>query len=501
MRCAALLAMAVPLASAFAFQSEASTRLAEARKELFANRYSKAADLYSALVSREPENADAYYGLVRALLGAHRAPEAYRYADQALEHAPKSGSAENAAGLTSFRKGDLVRAEAHFRAALKLNSDDPAGLQGLASIYSVLSKFKTARMLLLKAYSISPDDPSLRVAYADSLKGAEHVEALERILASLDRDSEEAKRLRFHIAFEKAAPGRELRRLSSPYAATQIKLFKSMTGFPYPSGLTVSVQLNQKLTLKLRVDASLSGISIGPGAAKSAGLIPVGEGIDVKGEGVQKPEIASGYLASEVRIGNVTFADCPIEVFRGAGNGPFDGSIGMELFRQFIVSIDIPGQSLSLVARPEGPGDPQEPTDASDVVPAGFVRLLRFGSAVALSTSLNDHPPALFLLSTGSNTNVIDSGLAHRLSLFYRDDRARVTGGQGQIPNIYRANNMTLTFAGYRHRNASLIGLDLHNTREQIGMELGGSLGMPVLYELKITVDYREGIIRTEYVP
>ena len=60
MRCAALLAMAVPLASAFAFQSEASTRLAEARKELFANRYSKAADLYSALVSREPENADAY---------------------------------------------------------------------------------------------------------------------------------------------------------------------------------------------------------------------------------------------------------------------------------------------------------------------------------------------------------------------------------------------------------------------------------------------------------
>jgi len=501
MRSAVLLVLAVPLTSAFAFQSGASSPLAEARKELFANRYAKAAELYAALVSREPGNPDAYYGVVRALLGSHRAPEAYTYAEQALERAPQSGGAENAAGLASFRKGDLARAEAHFRAALRLNLDDPAALQGLASVYSVFSKYKTARNLMLKAYSLSPDDPSLRLAYADSLKGVERVEALVRILASLDSDSEEAKRLRFQIALDRATLGRELRRLKSEYVSTDLKLFKIMSGLPYPSGVGVRVQLNQRVTLKLMVDSSASGISIAPHAAKSAGLIPLGEGIEVLGDGVQKPEISFGYLASEVRIGEVIFADCPVGVFRGAGYGIYDGSIGMDLFRRFIVSIDLGGANLSLVAKPERSGEQQDPTDAGDAIPAGFVRLLRFGSDVALSTSVNGHPPAIFLLETASNINVIDSALARQLSLFYRDDRARVRGAQGQIMNVYRARDMALTFAGFRHRNVSLIGVDFHNTRERDGVEVAGSLGMPVLYELKLTIDYREGIIRTEYVP
>jgi Flp pilus assembly protein TadD len=501
MRSAVLLVLAVPLTSAFAFQTGASSLLAEARKELFANRYGKAAELYAAVVSKEPGNPDAYYGVVRALLGAHRAPEAYAYADQALEHAPQSGGAEDAAGLASFRKGELTQAEVHFRAALKLNLGDPGALQGLASIYSVLSKYKTARDLMLKAYSLSPDDPSLRQAYADSLNGAERVEALERILASLDADSEQAKQLRFQISLDRATLGRELWRLKSNYASTQVNLFKIMTGLPYPSGVGLRVQVNQRLILKLIVDTGASGISISPHAAKSAGLIPLGEGIEVKGDGVQKPEISFGYLASEIRIGDLIFADCPIGVYRGAGYGIYDGSIGMDLFRRFMVSIDLTAPNLSLVARPEGAGEQQDPTDAGDVIPAGFVRLLRFGSDVALPTSVNDHPPAIFLLEMGSNTIVIDSAFARRLSLFYRDERARVRGAQGQIPNIYRAKDMTLTFAGFRHRNVSLFGLDFYNTRERDGVELAGSLGMPVLYELKLTIDYREGIIRMEYVP
>jgi len=173
----------------------------------------------------------------------------------------------------------------------------------------------------------------------------------------------------------------------------------------------------------------------------------------------------------------------------------------MDLFRRFIVSIDLGGANLSLVAKPERSGEQQDPTDAGDAIPAGFVRLLRFGSDVALSTSVNGHPPAIFLLETASNINVIDSALARQLSLFYRDDRARVRGAQGQIMNVYRARDMALTFAGFRHRNVSLIGVDFHNTRERDGVEVAGSLGMPVLYELKLTIDYREGIIRTEYVP
>ena len=314
------LGLAIPIASSHAFQSAAPNPLAEARKELFAARYTKAAELYSALLAKEPANPDAYYGMVRSLIGANRAPEAYEYAEQALQRAPQKGGTEDAAGLASFRKGDLDQAETHFRTAMKLNVNDPAALRGIASIYSVVSKNKTARDLLLKAYSLSPDDPALKLAHADWLKGPEHVEALEEMLASLEQSSDEAKRLRFQIAVDRATLGHNLRRLTSRYESTQLKLFQILNGLPHERGVGLHVQLNHLVTLKLILDVSASGISIAPGAAKRAGLAPLGaEGIEVKGIGDQKPEIASEYLASEIQIGNVALADCPIFVFRGAG--------------------------------------------------------------------------------------------------------------------------------------------------------------------------------------
>jgi len=212
MRSALLVALAVPLTSALAFQVAAPDALTEARTELFAARYAKAAELYSALVAKEPAVPEAYYGLVRALLGARRAAEAYTYGEQALQRAPQTAAAENAAGLALFRKGELAKAETHFRAALKLRANDAAALAGMASIYSVVSKNKTARDLLLKAYALSPDDSALMLAHANSLKGSEHIQALERVLALLDPASEEARNLHAHISVDRATAGRELRR-------------------------------------------------------------------------------------------------------------------------------------------------------------------------------------------------------------------------------------------------------------------------------------------------
>jgi Tfp pilus assembly protein PilF len=69
--------------------------------------------------------------------------------------------AETAAGLASFRHGDLDQSERHFRAALKSDHKYAGALAGLASIYSTISKFRTARDLRLDAYRASPADPEL----------------------------------------------------------------------------------------------------------------------------------------------------------------------------------------------------------------------------------------------------------------------------------------------------------------------------------------------------
>jgi len=112
------------------------------------------------------------------------------------------------------------------------------------------------------------------------------------------------------------------------------------------------VQFNQGQSFRLILDTSISGISLAPKAAKQAGLQVLDtEGFEAKGLGDERVDTAFEYLASEVRVGSVTFADYPITVLREAKTANYDGAIGMQAFRQFIVGIDIPELELSLDAR------------------------------------------------------------------------------------------------------------------------------------------------------
>jgi tetratricopeptide (TPR) repeat protein len=499
MRSVVLLARVVPVTSTFAFQIGADP-LTEARAELFAARYTKAAELYSALIAREATNPEAYYGVVRALIAAHRATEAYSYAEQALQRAPQTAGAEDAAGMAMFRKGDLVGAESHFRSALKLKSNDARALFGMSSILSTVSKYKTARDLALKAYSLSPDDPSFMRAYADSLEGPKHIEAIERLLASLDPGSDEARILRVHISVDRSASGRELRRLTSTYESTKIKLFRIMNGPTRQRGVGLHVQFNQGQSFRLILDTSISGISLAPKAAKQAGLQVLDtEGFEAKGLGDERVDTAFEYLASEVRVGSVTFADYPITVLREAKTANYDGAIGMQAFRQFIVGIDIPELELSLDARLGGPSAQREPTDASDTIPVGFVRMFSFNGFPALPTSINGKPPVFFTILAGSNFNAIDSAAARESSQVYRDNHALITGVQGKVAQVDRVNDISLAFAGFRQENLNLAAIDLVKRSDQAGVDLAGSLGLPALDHMKLTFDYREGILRMEY--
>ena len=467
LRATTLVALLVPFACAWAFQAPAADELTQARAALTAGRFTQAADLFAVVIAKEPANAEAYYGVVRALLGARRPAEAYTYAEQGLQRAPENALTEDAAGIALVRKGELVKAEAHFRAALKLRANDPAALQGMAAIFSILSKYKTSRALTLQAYSQAPNDPELMRAHANTLKGAGRIQELERVLALLDPASEDARNLHALIAAEKAAAGRELRRLITPYESTRLKMFWIMDGLNKRRGVNLRVQINRRQTLRLLLDTGSSGISIAPKAAKKMGLQVLGP---------------FQYLASEVRIGDVAFADYPVAVFRGAQSPNFDGVIGADVFRQFVVGVDFAGLELSLDMRPGALSDPDEPTDAADTVPAGFFRVLRFGSHLALPTSANGEAPVIFLVDSGTTENMIDSAVARK-------------------SQVNRADDISLAFAGVRQSNPELTATDLTKISDNMGVAFAGILGMPALSQMKLTIDYREGAIRMEAQP
>ncbi len=473
----------------------------EAQRELFAARYKEAVTLYRRLVERQPSEGQSWYGLVRAELGFHHSHEAYAAAEEALTRAPQSAGAQTAAGLAMYRRADLAKAEACYRAALKLDPDYPGALSGLASIYSAVSMFRSARDLRLKAYRLSPKDPDLMVSYANTLKGQDHIAALEAAVALLDPASDEARHLRIHIANDRALGDRKLRRLISPYETSRMKLLRIMDGPSRLIGVGISLRLNQKQTVRLLLDTGASGIALSPRMAEKAGLQVIsGEASEAKGIGDQKAPASVAYLASEIRTGSIVFADYPISVFKSAQTSDYDGLIGADVFEPFLVKIDFVQLTISLEARPDGSAEkPDEPVDWKDPLPPGFHKIYRFGDHLAVPTLINEKRAALFLIDSGSMLNLIDTEIAGEVTKVSADSGMRVKGIQGKVDRTSRAGRISLLFAGFRQDNPELLAISLEKMGDSMGVRLAGILGMPVLWNLAATIDYCRGAVRLEY--
>jgi Flp pilus assembly protein TadD len=491
----------ISASSAQAFQTAAPDLAAQAQKELFAARNDYAAILYQKLIDQEPARGEAYYGLVRALLRAHKPHDAYTAAALGLEKAPQTAGAQVAAGMAAFRRGELTQADQYYRAAYKIDPKNAGALVGMASLFSMVSKFKASRELMLQAYVYSPDDPTLMAAKANSLKGAEHIAALEKVLAAYDPESDEARAVRAHIATDRAVGDRKLGRLASPYESSTIKLFRLMDGPRRVRGIGMHVRFNDRETARLLLDTGASGISLAPKLAEKAGLEVLGhESSEMKGIGDARSQDTLRYLASEVRIGNVSFADHQVSVFRSAQSPDYDGLIGADVFQRFIVGIDFADMELTLEPRQKtAPGQNDEIEDADNEPAPGFVRAMRYGNHLTIFTSLNQHPKKLFLIDSGAALNLIDKDLAREAAPVHSDDRIGVRGVQGAVEKSSVAEHVELTFAGFRHDNPDLVAINFDKLSDSAGMGVAGILGMPVLGDFKLTIDYRNGTVKFEF--
>jgi Flp pilus assembly protein TadD len=488
--------------SAQAFQTAAPDLSAQAQRELYAARNDYAATLYQKVVDQDPSRGDAYYGLVRALLKSHKSHDAYTAAAQGLEKAPQTAGAQVAAGMAAFRRGDVAQAEQYYRAAYKIDPKNTGSLIGMASILSMVSKFKAARELMLEAYRYSPDDPTLMMAKANSLKGAEHIAALEKVLAIYDPESDEARALRAHIANDRALGDRKVRRLTSPYESARIKLVPLWNGPKHLRGMGLRVRFNERENATLLLDTGASGISLSPSLTEKARLEVLGrESHEAKGIGDERSQDSLEYLAPLVQIGDVTFENYPVAVFRSATTQDFDGLIGADVFQRFLVGIDFEKTELTLDTMPKlepaAAGDELE--DAGNEPAPGFYRAMRYGDHLTTFTSVNQRPAKLFLIDSGASVNMIDEEVAREAAAVRSDGTVWVRGIQGKVDKTSVAEHVSLAFAGLRHENPSLLAINFDKLSDSAGMGVAGILGMPVLLHLKLTIDYRNGTVKMEY--
>jgi hypothetical protein len=204
-------------------------------------------------------------------------------------------------------------------------------------------------------------------------------------------------------------------------------------------------------------------------------------------------------LASEVRIGDLTFADVPISAFAQSGSlNVDDGLIGADFFGRFLVDLDLVHGKMSL--DPFGQPPPEVAGDSGNSLPAGFTRAFRIGNHLSLMTAVNGNRGNLFLLDTGSSSNLIDAAVARETSKTYGDDLTKLRGIQGTVDKVRRAERVELMFAGFRQENPDLLAFDMSRMSDDIGVRLSGILGMPVLGLLRVTIDFREGAVRLEHI-
>jgi Aspartyl protease/Tetratricopeptide repeat len=520
--------------------------LAAADQLYRAGKFAEAEARYRALLDTESKLVSAQVGLVRALLRQQKIDEALDTVNSALTAQANSAALLAAKGDVQFRRAEMSDAELSYLAAKKLDRHEVHAYLGLARLYRSYSMYRTAYGELQIAHEIAPDDIEVQRAWLGMLPRKERLAALEAYLAgSHPDDEEETKRMNEYLGFLKATADKPVHAcgLVSKVEQTETKL-ETMYAEDSRSirGIGLSVKLNDR-NVHLLLDTGAGGIMVSRTVAEKAGLTRISA---VHYGGIGDKGLRGGYtaIADHIRIGELEFQDCVVEVSDQRSLTGDDGLIGADVFGGYLVDLDLPGERLKLSPLPKRPEDavapkslnsegeeqanaeqkedsateqtskePQSSAPGSDtprrlprdryVAPemVNWTKVFRFSHAILVPTSVNDSKPVLFGLDTGAFSNILSLRVGQRVGKVSSDYRDRVGGLSGEVNKVYSSDKATLTFGHFRQSNLGMVTLDLSNVSRLTGTEVSGFLGFAMLRRLEVELDYRDGLVDFKYDP
>ena len=529
--------------------------LAAADQLYRAGKFAEAEASYQSLLNTDSKLVSAQVGLVRAMLRQQKVDEAFDAVNAALAVQSNSAALLAAKGDVQFRRAEMSDAELSYLAAKKLDHKEVHAYLGLAQVYSSYSLYRTAYGELQIAHEIAPDDIEVQRAWLGMLPRKEKLAALEAYLGDPHPDNEEeTRRMTEYLEFLKATADKPVHacRLVSKVEQTETKLEtmeaddgRRRRGISMPRRIGLSVKLNNQ-NVSLLLDTGAGGIIVSRTVAENAGLTRLSA---LHFGGIGDRGLQSGYtaVADHIRIGELEFQDCVVDVISQASLAVGDGLIGANVFGDYLVDIDFPGMWLKLSPLPKHPEDIVPPTSlnsegeeqanaeqrdqkessATERTPKeqrsspqdsqttprlprdryiapemnSWTKVFRFGHAILVPTSVNDSKPMLFELDTGAFSNILSLRAARQVAKVGSDYRDRVKGVSGEVRQVYSSKKATLSFGRFRQSNLGIITFDLSNVSSQTGTEVSGFLGFEMLERLELKLDYRDGLVDFAYDP
>ncbi len=511
-----------------------SDPLKDAQHLLRTGKFDEALQKYQQILQAQPKSVDAYVGITRSYLKLGKVEEAQQTVAKAKD-VVVSSSLQVVEGEVEFRQGRIGDAEKRWASVINGGNAEPRAYLGLARVRAAIGMHRTAKATIDRAHALDPQDPDIQRFWIDTLNREARVKYLELYLAGEnDEDTDGRKDTQIYLDYLKAREKDPDRRchLANKVTSTETPLVAQLLDPQHLRSYALTVALNGHKT-KLLLDTGASGLLVDRRVAEKAGITKVS---DWKVGGVGDKGSSDSYLgyADSIKIGDLEFRDCDVEVLEKRSVLGDDGLIGSNVFEDFLVDIDFPHQKLKLTPLPLPPNatapeislatdrgdsgprsEPTQPNSSSTDKPLstdlqfqdryigpemkGYSPVFRFAHHLLVPTKIGNAPSKLFLLDTGAFNNAISPAAAREVTKVHGDSETFIEGLSGSVKKVYSADKLTLEFGHLRQANEDMTSWDLTKLSEEDGTEVSGFLGFVMLHLLDIKIDYRDDLVDFEF--
>jgi predicted aspartyl protease len=413
----------------------------------------------------------------------------------------------------------------------------------------------SARSRIIVAHQIDPGDPEIRSAWIGTLPLKQRISEFESYLSSPNGgDADDLRHIHEYLDHLKklSVEPRKPCQLVSQITTAEIPFAPIMADATHIQAFGLDVKLNGH-TSRLQIDTGAGGLVVSRTVAKRAGLQPFSQS-EAEGIGDQGPKSSYTAFADSIRIGDLEFQNCSVEVVDSRNVIDVDGLIGMNVFSNFLVTLDFPMRKLALGPLPPRPGETVAParglktTGAEDedddsqaesaktnqpgtaqnnagssaasgappspnpaphgpfdryVAPEmkNYSRVYRVGHLLIIPAQLNGEAFKLFILDTGAWATTISPEAAREVTKLHNNSEIEVKGISGKVDKVFSASDVTFKFAQLSQVANGVVAFDTSHISRSTGMEISGFIGATTLDQLTIHIDYRDGLVKFDYDP
>lgn len=481
--------------------------LKSAQALLHKGKYTEAAAAFKALAEKDPKSEEAQVGLIRSLYHDEQFDDAEAAARGALAAVPSSALVQATAGDLAFRLGKFADAESEYRTALKLEPHSARGLFGMGRMLQMVSMRKMAKNAFTQAHAADPADKQIYEYWLRTLPYAEQLETVKKAAGDSPSERDQA-RIKYLSSLVEKKPWT----LTGEMKSTDVKMLPygrheefvdkgSQVGMmPISTGYGLQVKFNDHASAVLLLDTGASGITIGRKLGERAGVVKIGSsymwGIGDQGS-------VEGYYGwvDKIDIGGVEFKNCIVEVSGRTDVADEAGLIGADVFDRFLVTLDFKDWKLRLAPLPRNPNVANNDDELQDryIAPEmqSYTKIWRFGHDLVVPVVISDTTTGNFILDTGAGMNSVTPRIAHQVTKVGYEGYS-VKGISGRVKEVLNGNKAILQFAKVRVRSDDIPVFDTTSISNSEGTEISGFIGIKTLVQMKMTIDYRDGLVNLE---